>query len=717
MPYTVNFTDRNNKNPITVFDNTSNNDTSLTFPGRNVTGYGQIIAENFLALLENFASENEPVNPVEGQLWYDSNTNQLQIFDNTNWQSASGIAKGPTEPNVEQSNVGELWVDTTNQQLRIFTGTRWLLVGPEQSSPDGLRYGPSVETISDADNIDRTILIFYLADQPVIIFSKDSFTPKIEIQGFDLLRAGLNIATAGNANEESEFGSIFLGGLLPKLWGSSESAENLIINDVAIPASRFLRNNVVNTLEEPLNVRDNSGITLGIDGNFILNTTATAAKVYNSSPGSSVDLQTNRNSIPTTILRVNEDRVGINNLNPSVELDLAGDFKTTGTVRITNTTESTNTSNGSLSTAGGLSITKNLIVGTTLSVSGTTQLTNVLPNDNEQFDLGSGIRRWNRIVAKKIIADEIEGTIDGNITGNANTATNLKNVTTFQLAGDVISQAIQFDGQVGSATKIFNTNLTANIIQDKDEPAPNRSDKGDFVLTYRSSESGEASEGLLKQTRDTFVGDLGIPIGAILPFAGSEVPYGFLLCDGSEVERTKYPDLFDIIGTTYNGSAALVGVNTYRLPDLRGRFPLGRHNMDNGELVPQAGVTTGAFVDSGGGEPTPARVEGTEATTLGNSSGSNKVNLTLGNLPEHEHSLESNGVQYGAVRVDTAIAAPAVTGPGPTAPGQAQYLQQSGGIKKPNESFSLGTPVGVMNPFLTINYIIRSGPPEFETTF
>ena len=54
MPYIVNFTDSENKTPITVFDNTSSQDTSLTFPGRNVTGYGQIIAENFLNLLENF---------------------------------------------------------------------------------------------------------------------------------------------------------------------------------------------------------------------------------------------------------------------------------------------------------------------------------------------------------------------------------------------------------------------------------------------------------------------------------------------------------------------------------------------------------------------------------------------------------------------------------------------------------------------------------------
>ena len=56
MPYTVNFTDRENKSPVTVFDNTENRDTSIIFPGRNVTGYGQIIADNFLHLLENFAS-------------------------------------------------------------------------------------------------------------------------------------------------------------------------------------------------------------------------------------------------------------------------------------------------------------------------------------------------------------------------------------------------------------------------------------------------------------------------------------------------------------------------------------------------------------------------------------------------------------------------------------------------------------------------------------
>ena len=103
MPYIVNFTDSENKTPITVFDNTSSQDTSLTFPGRNVTGYGQIIAENFLNLLENFASANQPINPTEGQLWYDTTNGVLQLWDNTNWKAASNIQKSPVAPSVETS--------------------------------------------------------------------------------------------------------------------------------------------------------------------------------------------------------------------------------------------------------------------------------------------------------------------------------------------------------------------------------------------------------------------------------------------------------------------------------------------------------------------------------------------------------------------------------------------------------------------------------------
>ena len=703
MPYSVNFTDKENKTPITVFDNTSSTDTSLKFPGRNVTGYGQIIAENFLALLENFASADEPINPIEGQLWYNSTDGVLQIWDNTAWKAASGIQKGVSEPSVQTSKVGELWVDTTNQQLRIFTGTRWILVGPTESSVDGLRYGPVVEKIADSDNIDRFVLTFYIADIPVIIFSKDSFTPKTIISGFNIIRSGINISDPSTAPEIAAF----VGGFEPIMFGTATRANALNVGGIEVDSGKFLRSDTINTTDFAFNIRNNNGITVGIDGTFNIGTSATAAKIYNSAAGSSIDIQTSRDGIPSTILKVVDNRVGINQATPSQALDIDGSLTLTGSVIVTNNTASTNFNNGSLRTAGGAAITKNLIVGDGVDITGTTQLNNLQPKTTDLYDLGTGLKRWKTVRAKTVIADTIEGVLSGNISGNANTATSLTNVTSFQLTGDVSSPPVQFDGQVGSYTKIFNTTLTANIIVDKNQPFPNISKSTDFVLVYRASDAALASSGLLKQTRDTFVGDLGIPIGGIIPYAGATAPYGFLFCDGSEIERPKFSVLYDIIGSTYNGATPLVGVNTFRLPDLRGRFPLGRDNMDNAGTVP---ISTGGFVDSGGG--TAGRVSDIQATTTGGSAGSSSSTLTLANLPEHSHTLSSGAQDYSAIAVTTTIDPAATTGLGPTAPGQAQYLKDSGGIKKPALT-TLSTPVGIMNPFLTINYIIRSGPPLF----
>ena len=703
MPYIVNFTDNENKSPITVFDNTSSTDTSLIFPGRNVTGYGQIIAENFLSLLENFASTNEPVNPVEGQLWYNSTGGEqsLQIWDNTAWKSASGIQKGVSEPAVENSKVGELWVDTTNQQLRIFTGTRWILVGPTESSVGGLRYGPVIEKIADSDNVDRFILIFYIADIPVIVISKDSFTPKTLISGFDEIRSGINISAPATSSEIANF----VGGFLPLLNGTAKNAQALLVGGVEKAAGTFLRSDTINTTDYEIKIKNNNGLSIGVDETFKLLSTESSNSIYNSAAGSSLDLQTNRNGIPATVLRVVDNLVGINQENPTESLDVIGNFKLTGTIVSTSTTASSNLNNGSIRTLGGAAIAKNLIVGDGIDVSGILQTNSIQPKISNTYDLGTPLNRFNNIRAKTIIADTITGVLQGNISGNANTATALSTVTSFQLAGDVISPAVQFDGQVGAATKIFNATLTANIIAGKEEPSPNQGKKGDFLLTYRPSESTLASSGLLKQTRERFMGDLAVPIGAILPYAGGSVPDGYLLCDGSEIERSKYGDLYDIIGVIYNGSTALTGVGTFRLPDLRGRFALGKDNMDNAGTVPTA---AGPYVDAGGG--TAGRVPDVQATILGGAAGLSSVGLTVANLPQHSHTLSTAANDYNAIAVTTTLDPLATSGLGPTAPGQAQYIKDTGGIKT---SATLGTAIGLMNPFLSMNFIIRSGPPAF----
>jgi microcystin-dependent protein len=279
------------------------------------------------------------------------------------------------------------------------------------------------------------------------------------------------------------------------------------------------------------------------------------------------------------------------------------------------------------------------------------------------------------------------------------------------MTGDVESLPFDFNGITGGTTKTFDTSIASAFITSKQDvsalqtPQKSYSLRDDSVLIFRASVSG-----LLKASRDTFVGDLGIPIGGILPFAGTTIPFGFLLCDGSEVLIAKYPELYQTIGITYNGAAPLIGFDTFRIPDLRARFPLGRDNMDNGGQIATPG---GAIVDAGGGNVD--RISGIEPDTLGGSGGAGQYTLSTSNLPEHEHDLQgSTNQRYYATRLDTTVPLDtgAFLGAGGTTPNRMQYLPTSGGIKlSPGEV--IGQPYPVINPFLTVNYIIRAGAPVF----
>ena len=60
-----------------------------------------------------------------------------------------------------------------------------------------------------------------------------------------------------------------------------------------------------------------------------------------------------------------------------------------------------------------------------------------------------------------------------------------------------------------------------------------------------------------------------VPTGTIIPFAGSTIPTGYLLCNGATVSRTSYAALFGVISTLYGTGD---GTTTFNLPDLRDRF-------------------------------------------------------------------------------------------------------------------------------------------------
>lgn len=63
----------------------------------------------------------------------------------------------------------------------------------------------------------------------------------------------------------------------------------------------------------------------------------------------------------------------------------------------------------------------------------------------------------------------------------------------------------------------------------------------------------------------------GAPVGAVMPYAGSTPPDGWLLCDGSEISRTNYARLFSVIGTTYGAGD---GNSSFNIPS-EDDFPTG----------------------------------------------------------------------------------------------------------------------------------------------
>jgi microcystin-dependent protein len=61
-------------------------------------------------------------------------------------------------------------------------------------------------------------------------------------------------------------------------------------------------------------------------------------------------------------------------------------------------------------------------------------------------------------------------------------------------------------------------------------------------------------------------------IGEIRLFGFPRTPDGWLACAGQPVPIAQYDTLYAVIGTTYGGD----GVQTFNLPDLRGRVPIGQ---------------------------------------------------------------------------------------------------------------------------------------------
>lgn len=704
MSYTIDFSDKPNNGSITVEDQTVNQEKSISFVGKNYTGYAKIIAENFLHILENFAKAEAPTNPVVGQLWYDTDVTsdpsqpQLKIWDGTTWTAAGNVQKAASAPLAANSVVGDIWADTANQQLYLWSGSNWILVGPQFSQ--GTLTGPKVEQIVDTLNNSRNVITFYINNNPVSIISEVEFTPKLSISGFSVIKKGFNLintdSTTGVTSDDYSF------------FGTSANSSRL----GGVLAANYLRSDQSSTTNQSFSIRNNSGLTLGTDLSFSLsNSDAGATILYNKTEGSSISIRTNKDGVSQDVITVSGTNVGINKTNPVDALDVVGKIRSNDAIIITGTTNATDLTTGSFRTAGGASIAKTLQVGEGLTVVGTTNTNSLIPTITNTYDIGSLNYPYRKLYVNEVNAVTFSGSFSGQLIGSVTgSASRLASATAFSLTGDVTSNTVNFNGQQTGGVATFTTAIGQDFITNKTAVASTLSD--DTLLIHRNT------VGLRKITVNSFLSTAGVlPVGSIIPYGGSVAPVGFLLCDGSEQLIQNYADLYNVIGYTYKPIGQLIGSGTFALPDLRGRFPLGPDNMNNGTYVPLAvggsGTTT---IDKNGNLSTTAdRVTDVTADYIGSGSGEEEISLSVDQLPDHKHDLRgttstgAKGNQYYAIRNSadpiTDIDVVPHTTNGPDAAGNGQYLTNSGGV----DSAQLGNTINVMPPYQTINYIIFTG--------
>jgi len=314
----------------------------LTLIGRNYSGFGEVLNENFIQLLENFANTSAPINPIRGQLWYDTSENRLKVYNGTAFTSSGGTTVAEQQPNMV---AGDLWIDSTKSQLYFFDGVRLQLVGPAYSTAQGTS-GFQVNSIIDTQNITQTVVKMFVGGNLVGVHANATFTPIASARIQELVTVSNPLGTL-----QKGFNTV---GTDYKYVGTATIAQSLVDgNGVVRTADQYLVSDNDDTTVGALTIQNNAGLTIGLNNNTKLQFTDNAFTIANQLSSQDVEIKV-RTPAEVIAFKIDADKptdewinpqtqqpeyrnigaVGIYEANPSATLHVGGDVKIDGRLTV-----------------------------------------------------------------------------------------------------------------------------------------------------------------------------------------------------------------------------------------------------------------------------------------------------------------------------------------------------------------------------------------------
>ena len=377
--------------------------TDITLIGKNYSGFGEAFNENLIKLLEHFSSNTAPIHPIKGQIWFDSSQSKLKVYNGITFVPVSSATVSSSQPNTLAA--GDLWYDDIGEQLYFFDGLGVVLLAPAYSSVQGLS-GMRVDTILDTLNQTRVVTSLYNNGVLLGIFSKDSFTPKIEIIGFNG-----NIQPGFNAGTLSNF----------KIRATCINSDSL----GGAPATTYVRTDTSNSINGQLQITSDLGITVGSAGQANLFVSAGDVLISNAATDRNIQLSVRKGIAQETAITINAATRNINLYSGFIDsiVTTGGDLVVNGNLTVEGTTTTINTATVSIED-------KNIVIanvtsptnvtadGAGITIKASTDKTIAYSNSSNWLDISETLN----LAAGRAVYIGGTKVIDGNSLGSAITS-------------------------------------------------------------------------------------------------------------------------------------------------------------------------------------------------------------------------------------------------------------------------------------------------------